>query len=140
MVRNNFSINERRTVEQDRITVMLEGMPFIYTPSTGKIIWRYNMKYSIEHDAVRWSRGKPKGYVIDPPSRQPILAARFAYSAVHGDIPEYHEAYCLDGDDANLRISNLAIREVSRTRKTLYRPVLEDSVRFYSALLATETW
>ena len=102
-----YEERNRRAMSDGVTRVMSVGTYSVeYTPRTGEFHWvLHSDSKRMFQDALSTVRNGTR--VIYGEGGKAYSAARIAYQAVHGEIPEDHMVYCVDKNPANLKPNNL---------------------------------
>lgn len=94
-------------IRKGRIPIYAGDYIYAYYPSTGKVVWMvHSINTKIGENALV-SKQNGRSFTLLNEKGEQVSAARIIFAAVHGEIPEEHDVYCVNGDNSDLTILNL---------------------------------
>lgn len=109
------------------VAVSMGTRMLIYVPAKGDLVWLVHPSIEKQgHDATITRKDGVR--IIYGEDGKGVPAARVAYAAVHGSIPENHEVYCVNNDPSDLTVRNLRSREVKESYVKALDRMVQDPV------------
>lgn len=97
----------KSVIAKGRIPIYAGDYIYAYYPSTGKVIWmKHVINTKIGENAIV-AKQNGRSFTLLNEKGEQVSAARMIFAAVHGEIPEEHDVYCVNGDNSDFSILNL---------------------------------